>query len=187
LLKARKSSKRRPVLTISGPHGTGKTTYAKTIAKKFDLKHISAGGLFRKIATNRELNILDLTYRAEEDKSIDLLIDETSRHEAEKGDVVMDGQLSAWMAGEYASLKIYLTAKPEVRIKRIADRDGLTILEAEKIMVERERSEKTRYMKLYKIDIDDLSIYDMIVDTGLLPLDELTVMFKNVVGDIIKN
>ena len=33
-------------ITLSGFHGTGKSTYARIIAKNLNLRHISAGGLF---------------------------------------------------------------------------------------------------------------------------------------------
>ncbi len=38
------------VITLSGLHGTGKTTYAKPLSQIFNLRHISAGILFRQIA-----------------------------------------------------------------------------------------------------------------------------------------
>lgn len=185
--KTRNSKKPRPVITISGPHGTGKTTYAKAIAEEFKLRHVSAGILFREAASERGLSLLDFTYKAEEDESVDRYIDEAVRREAEKGGVVLDGQLSAWIAGEKASLKIYSTAPLEVRVKRIAERDGISLQEAEKITVEREEREKARYFKIYKIGVNDLSIYDMIVDTTLLPLKEMIITFKNILREIIKN
>jgi cytidylate kinase len=33
-------------------------------------------------------------------------------------------------------------------------------------MVEREASEKKRYKEIYNIDLDDLSIYDLVIDTS---------------------
>jgi len=179
--------KRKPVITFSGPHGTGKTTYARAVAQEFNLKHLSIGGLFRQVAEKRGLTLLELTRLAEEDGSIDRFIDDEARKEAEKGGVVIDGQLSAWMAGENALLKIYLTAPLPVRVKRIAERDGVSLEEAEKATVERERAEKERYLRLYGIDVDDLSVYDLIVDTDLMPLEEMTATLKNIVRSVLES
>ena len=35
-------------ITISGLHGTGKSTYAKRIAEAFRLRYVSAGEFFRR-------------------------------------------------------------------------------------------------------------------------------------------
>ena len=45
-------------VTISGLHGTGKTTYARILSKDFGLRHISAGDLFRQIAKGKGVSIL---------------------------------------------------------------------------------------------------------------------------------
>lgn len=179
--------KRKPVITFSGLHGTGKTTYARAIAHEFNLRHLSVGELFRQLAEKRGLTLLELTRLAWEDESIDRYVDGEARREAEKGGVVIDGQLSAWTAGENASLKVYLTAPLQVRVKRIAERDGVSLEEAERATVERERAEKERYLRLYGIDVDDLSVYDLIVDTNLLPLEELTATLKNIVRSVIES
>ncbi|MEM2964853.1 MAG: cytidylate kinase family protein [Thermoproteota archaeon] len=178
--------RRKPVVTFSGLHGTGKTTYARAIAQEFNLRHLSVGGLFRQAAEERGLTLLELTRLAEKDESIDRLIDDEARREAERGGVVIDGQLSAWMAGENALLKIYLTAPLNVRVKRIADRDGVSLEEAERATVERERAERERYLRLYGLDVDDLSVYDLIVDTDLMSLEELTATLKNIVRSVIE-
>jgi cytidylate kinase len=100
--------------------------------------------------------------------------------------VVIDGQLAAWMAGDNADLKIYLTAPDKVRFERIACRDGLTLQEAEHTTREREAREMRRFKELYGIDVKDLSIYHLIIDTSLLPLEETMKTLKNIVSDYIQ-
>jgi cytidylate kinase len=173
------------VVTISGLHGTGKSTYAKAIAESFNLRHVSAGHLFRKLAEERNLSIEELTKLAGEDPSIDNLIDKKMMEEAERGDVVIDGQLAGWMAKDKANVKIFLTAPERVRIERIAGRDSITLKEAEAQTALRERLEKERYKKYYGIDIEDLSIYDLIVDTSLLPLEETVKTLREIISDYV--
>jgi predicted cytidylate kinase len=98
------------VVTFSGLHGAGKSTFAKEIAEEFGLRYVSAGDLFRLIARERDLTVIELTDLAVKDSSIDKQMDDITRREAENGSVVLDGQLAGWMAGELADIRIYLKA-----------------------------------------------------------------------------
>jgi cytidylate kinase len=160
------------VIAIGGPHGTGKSTYAKAIASEFGLRLSSAGKLFREIAEGRGLSLEEMSEIAKRDPSIDEEIDGLTKREVERGSVVVEGQLVAWMAGDGADMKIYLFAPDELRFKRIAERDRLDIERAKEQTRIREAAQKERYFRLYGIDAGDLSVYDLLVDTSLLPLEE---------------
>ncbi len=161
------------VITISGLHGTGKTTQAKFLAKRFGLRYVSAGEIMRKMAEERGVSLEEFSRMAEGDSAIDKQIDERMISEAEKGNVVLDGRLTAWMAGERADIRILLTAPLNIRVKRIAERESKSIEEALKDTVTREESEKKRFMDIYGIDVDDCSMFDVVVNTSLW--DEKTV------------
>lgn len=173
------------VITISGLHGTGKSTYAKAISEEFNLRHMSAGALFRKIALERGLSVEELSHIAERNKDVDCLIDEKTKTEASKGNVILDGLLAGWMASDYADLKIYLKCPDDVRMRRIAERDRITYEKAGKTTTFREDAEKKRFKRLYHIEMDDLSIYDLIINTGLMSIkSNIEVMRKFVQGYI---
>ncbi|MBS7247693.1 MAG: AAA family ATPase [Candidatus Freyarchaeota archaeon] len=155
------------VITISGLHGTGKTTQAKFLAKRFGLRYVSAGEIMRKMAEERGISLEEFSRIAENDPLIDRQIDERMISEAEKGNVVLDGRLTAWMAGDKADIKILLTAPLDIRVERIAKREGKSIEEALKETVIREESEKKRFMDIYGIDVDDCSVFDIVVNTAL--------------------
>ncbi|MGP3667502.1 MAG: (d)CMP kinase [Candidatus Bathyarchaeota archaeon] len=159
------------VITVGGLHGTGKSTYAKALAKIFNLKHLSAGEMFRKIAEEKGLSLLDLTSMAGKTVEIDTIIDSRVKEESRKGSVVIDGLLSAWMVGELADVKIYLYASDDVRFRRIAQRDNMSYEEAKKVTLEREKAEKERFKRYYGIDLEDLTIYDLALNTGPLPFE----------------
>ena len=110
--------------------------------------------------------------RAANDPAIDRMIDDRTKDEARKGNVVIDAQLAAWMVKELADLKMLLTAPDEVRFKRIAERDGVTFEAARKETEFRELIQKRRYMQYYGIDVTDLSIYDLKIDTSLHPIEK---------------
>jgi predicted cytidylate kinase len=111
--------------------------------------------------------------------AIDILLDERTRAEVSSGCVVIDGLLTGWMSRGFIALKIYLTTSYRLRIARIASRDGVSYAKAEKSTVLRESIEKRRFKSLYGIDIDDLSIYDLVLNTGLMPIEHNIEIIKS--------
>ena len=160
------------IVTVSGLHGTGKSTYAAQLAKGLKLRHVSAGVLFRRIAEDRRVSLEDFGNAALEDPTIDRLIDEETMKEAEQGDVVIDGQLAGWVLKEKSDLRIYLTAPNDVRLTRIARRDGLELDEAKRQTVQREKVQLERYRRHYGLNVEDKSIYHLILDTSILSIGE---------------
>ncbi len=160
------------IVTVSGLHGTGKSTYAGQLAKGLKLRHVSAGVLFRRIAKDRHVSLEDFGNAALEDPTIDRLIDEETMKEAEHGDVVIDGQLAGWVLKEKSDLRIYLTAPDDVRLARIARRDGLELDEAKRQTAQRERVQLERYRRHYGLNVGDKSIYHLVLDTSILSIDE---------------
>jgi cytidylate kinase len=173
------------VLAISGLHGSGKSTYARALAEAYELRLVSAGEFFRRIAKERGLTLEQLTEEAKKNVEIDRLIDEMTKQEAIKGNVVLDGQLSAWMSQDKADVKIFFTAPDDVRFGRIARRDKMSIEAAKKQTLMREAIQKERFMQLYGIDPADLSIYDVIFDTNLQSLDENINILKQIILEYV--
>jgi cytidylate kinase len=161
------------VITVGGLHGTGKSSLANAIAKKFNLRRMSAGVIFRQLAKERNLTLEEFSRVAAGDEDIDRLIDDKLREEAEKGNAVIDGQLAAWMAGDNADLKILLIASVENRIRRITERDGTDFEYARRETITREGSEKARYLEYYGVDVSDHSVYDLIINTNKYDLEEV--------------
>jgi len=160
------------VITISGPPGSGKSTVARRVASQLGLRYISAGQLFREIAESKGVNVVELNRRAEHDYSIDRQVDDRSILEAKKGNAVIEGHLTGWIV-ENADLKIYLNAPLEVRASRIAQRESIPLGEAIKETLEREVIEKERFKKIYGLNLDQLSNFDIVINTSLYDLDDL--------------
>ncbi len=159
-------------VAISGLHGTGKTTASKALAKKLDLRHVSAGSVFREMAEEKDMNLSEFSKYVENNPEIDKKIDERTAKEAEKDNVLLDARLAGWMADE-ADIRILLTAPLEVRVRRIAERDGRSYEEVEEETIAREESEKKRYKELYDIDVDDNSIFDLVLNTEKFNEEEM--------------
>lgn len=164
------------MITVGGPHGTGKSTYAKALAEAFELRYVSAGNIFRQLANEGKMTLEALTNTAARDPTIDHLIDERTKLEATRRQVVIDGQIAAWMVRNLADAKVLIMAPEEIRFKRIATREGISLEEARRQTISRERIQRERYQKYYGIDVDDLSIYDVIIDTSLHPIVQTTLI-----------
>ena len=155
------------LITVSGPAGSGKSTLAASLADALDYEHVSGGDIFRELAEEREMTPLELNKQAEEDETIDLDLDRRLRSIArDRDDLVLESRLAGWMAGDYADIKLWLHAPLEIRADRIAQRENKPFEQAREETRERAESEAHRYLEYYDIDIDDLSIYDLAVNTA---------------------
>jgi cytidylate kinase len=158
-------------ITVSGPPGSGTTTLAKALSSRFDLEHVSSGDVFRSMARERDMSLAEFGRVAEEDPEIDREIDERQAEIArENDDIVLEGRLSGWMA-EDADMRVWLDAPLDVRAERVAEREEQTVKEARVEIEEREASESKRYQEIHGIDINDLSVYDLVVDTSIWDKD----------------
>ena len=153
-------------ITISGLPGSGTTTVAKLLSKELALDVISAGEMFRKLAEEKSLPLEHFSKLAEDDDDFDRWIDEKQGEEALKREnVIVEGRLSGFFV-PHADLRIWLKAPVEVRAGRVAGRENIAYEEALSTMKSREQSEYTRYEKYYGIHLDDLSVYDLIIDSS---------------------
>ena len=160
------------VIAVSGLPGSGKSTLAKLLAKELRLRYVSSGALFRRLAKERGMTLLEFTKLAEKDYSIDRMIDNEARKEAKKGCVVVDGHIAGWILKDLAHVKVYLYAPREVRVSRIAARDGKSLEDALKEVIERDRSESKRFKEIYGIDVNDLTVFDICINTATFGIEE---------------
>ncbi|MFW5895999.1 MAG: (d)CMP kinase [archaeon] len=155
------------LITVSGPPGSGKSTTAADLADAFDLDHVSGGDIFRSLAEERGYTPLEFNKLAEEDEEIDRDLDRRLREIAiERDDLVLESRLAGWLAGDHADFRLWLDAPLEIRAERIADREDRENDKAQHDTRAREHSEAKRYEEYYGIDIADLSIYDLSINTA---------------------
>jgi len=166
------AGRRAPTIAISGPPGSGKTTYARMIARDFSLKHHSAGSIFRGLARRLGLSLEELNELAARDPSIDLEIDRMTYELGLKGGVVVEGHLVAWVLSDVADSKIYITADPMVRARRIAEREGRPLNDVILETFLRQELHAERFRRYYGFDLRDLSIFDLVIDTTRLTIEQ---------------
>ncbi|MGQ4892330.1 MAG: (d)CMP kinase [Candidatus Njordarchaeia archaeon] len=154
------------IIAISGPHGSGKSTIAKALAKHFGLRYISAGELFRSLAKENGMDIVEFTKYVEENPDVDIGIDKRTEIEAEKGNVVIDAQLGYWFARKYNPLSILVIANLEDRARRVSERENITFEEALKQIKIRDENEKKRFKKLYNVDLWNVYDFHFVINTS---------------------
>jgi len=167
----------KPIIIISGGAGTGKSTVAKAVAKALKLRHVSAGDKMRELAR-------DLGFKSEGEefvkfqdyvkkhKDIDKKLDKMIIDDVSKGNCVVDSRLAAYIV-KNADYKILLRVPARVAAERIAIRERVSADEALKQNTARNKKEWKRYKSLYKININDLSVYDLILDTSKFNIEAM--------------
>ena len=93
------------IITIGGLAGTGTTTTAELLSKKLDIPYISAGFVFREMAAERGMSVLEFSEFAEGNDDIDKEIDKRQALKAKEADnLIIEGRLSAFFV-DNADLK----------------------------------------------------------------------------------
>lgn len=165
-------------ITISGKAGSGKSTVAKLLSEKLNLRHYSIGDLMRAMASEKSISLLELNKLAENDKFIDFELDNKLRELGKtKNNFVVDGRLTAFFIPN-AEVKVFLDADDEVRSERILkdkrqQEKSENLKEAISNIKKREESEKKRYQKYYGVDYLNKKLYNYAIDTTKLNPNEV--------------
>jgi predicted cytidylate kinase len=155
------------LVTLSGLPGSGTSTVARQAASLLGLAHIDGGTVFRSLAAEQGLSLAEFAEVAEGDDTIDRALDARLTERARAGDVLLESRLSGWLATEAGlpSLKVWIACDEAERAARVGLRDGHGNDDALLHNREREASERQRYLDYYGIDLADLSIYDLVLDS----------------------
>lgn len=173
-------------ITISGPPGSGKTTVCKILAARLGYRFIISGNMFREMASRLHLSLTEFGRLAEEDPKYDRMIDDSMITMAEEDkDVVIEGRLAGYNLSrlDMIAFRVYLDADPRIRASRILEREKGDLETVIKDMLEREQCEAVRYSQWYGIDINDKSMYDLVVDTSdTMPAKVVEIIIKKLEG-----
>lgn len=170
------------IITIAGRPGSGKSTTAKAVTEKLGYQHFSSGDLFRALAREQGVDVLQANLSAEQNAEIDHLVDGRLQNIGATQDRIVIDSRTAWHWIP-SSFKVFLDLDLRVAAERIlASMDDARLAsehthrdagEYAKILRQRLDSESRRYKALYNIDPYVMDNYNLVVNTAAHNLDEV--------------
>ena len=105
-------------ITLTGNLGSGKTNICNILEKEVGFEIIKSGELFREIANERKISVVELNELAKSDKSIDTMLDERSKVLGDiKTDSVFDSRMGWFFVSD--SFKVFLLVEIKEAAKTI--------------------------------------------------------------------
>lgn len=153
------------IIAISGLSGSGKNAVGELAARKLGLRVVSF--TFKSKAKESGVSLMEFQKKANADRKIDIDFDRLIAKEASKGNCVVTTWLGPWVVKD-ADVRVWLRVPREVRAKRVAKRDNMSVKEALRHIDLRDNDNRKRYRKLYDIDIDNHEDFDIEIKADTL-------------------
>lgn len=146
---------------------------ARQVAAWLDLDVVLGGEVFRAMAAEHGMTLAAFGAHAAAEPAVDIELDSRLAARARTGDVVVESRLAGWITLNEGleALRVGLVCDDAVRAERVAARESVSVAQALADNAQREKTEHDRYRTLYGIDIDDQSIYHLVVDTRPLTVE----------------
>ena len=162
---------KKKIISITGELASGKTVIAKLITEKLNYGIYKNGEYFRKLAKEHNMDVTTFNKYVEKHPEIDHAIENSATEYAKTHDnFVIDARLGWYAVPE--SFKVYLTVNIDEAAKRAFNDEKrketenfATIEEQKQDLIKRYNLENERYFKLYNVKKQDLSNYDLVIDT----------------------
>lgn len=163
------------LITISGLPGSGTTTVSHLVADALELARVPGGEVFRQLAAEAGMSLAEFGTLAQSQPDIDRELDDRLEAHAREGGCVIESRLAGWIAHNegLTAVTVWIDCDPEVRAVRVAEREGVALAEARADNEERHAIERARYLALYRLDLADTSIYDLVLDSVALGPTEI--------------
>ena len=193
--KMESAPKKEILVCISGMAGTGKSTLAKKLAKKYGLRYYSGGDALKALAAEEGYDSskrgwwespegLSFLKKRENNLEFDKSVDDKLLEYAQQGRVLLDSWTMPWLLK--TGFKIWLVASVQKRAERIAKRNRIHIKEATQMLEEKEARTKTIYKKLYDFTLgEDFEPFNLVLDTDNLNASEVFQTLCMVMDNII--
>ncbi len=183
-----KIKKQKIGIIIFGFSGSGKSSIAKMLAKKLDLRVIHPSGILRDLINNktpridgsksghgfweRATGIKLFKDRLKAKTPIDFSCDKILLREFEKGGTVIDSWSLPWLTN--TGIKIYLKASLKKRIERVARRSKVKLDTARKTVLLKDNATRSLYLRHHNFDIaKDTKVFQLIIYTDKLTKEEV--------------
>jgi cytidylate kinase len=165
-------------IIISGMPAVGKTTVSKAVSESIGIPTVGGGDVLKEMAveegylsgggdwwdTKDGMNFLK---ERKKSSGFDREVDSRLLQKARRGGVVITSYPLPWLADK--GLKVWLSGSVKTRARRMAKRDGVTVLQCLKVLSVRDRENYKLYKKIYGIEFGkDLTPFDLVVDTDAI-------------------
>lgn len=184
---------KRHIIALSGDLASGKGSTSKILMKELNYGIYRNGEYFRKLAKEKGMDITEFNEYVKGHPEIDLQTEKSSAEYAKTHDnFIIDARLGFYAVPD--AFKVYMTVDIDVAAKRaFNDQDRKdsecfdTIEEQKADIIKRYKIENERYYKLYKVRKDDMSNYDLVIDTTKLTPQETADIIKEAYIKWLKN
>ncbi len=164
-------------LTLTGNLGSGKTTICN-ILKERGYEIVSTGKIFRDIAAEKNVTVIELNEMAKKDRSIDDLLDNKTTELGKTLDgVVFDSRLAWNFVPE--SFKVFLLVETDEAAKRVyadSERNAESyenVQQAKEGLVNRANLEKERFKDLYQINYYSADNYNLVIESTMAKPEQI--------------
>ena len=168
------------IITITGDHASGQGTASNLLKEHLGYEIYRNGQYVRKLASEKGMSIVEFQVYLNEHPDLDREIEKSATKYAEEHDnLIVDAKLG-WFAIP-DSFKVYLKVDIDIAVKRAYEDSARkdtepfkSIEEAKEKILYRHREETNRWIEEYGVNRDDMSNYDLVVDTSNLTPEEVT-------------
>lgn len=162
---------KKEIISIAGELASGKGVVSKAITEKLNYGIYRNGEYFRKLAKENNMDVTTFNEYVKNHPEIDLEIEKSASEYAKTHNkFVIDARLGWYAVPE--SFKVYLTVDINEAARRAFYDENRketekfeTIEEQKQDLIKRYELENERYWNLYHVRKEDLSNYDLVLDT----------------------
>lgn len=173
------------IIALSGDLASGKGTVSKILMQELNFGIYRNGEYARKLAKEMGISITSFNTYVAKHPEIDVQIEKSAAEYAKDHDnFIIDARLG-WYAVP-VSFKVYLKVDIDVAAERAfldpnrKETEAFNTIEEQKQdIIKRFNLENERYWNLYKIRKEDMSNYDLVIDTTKLKPEEVANKIKS--------
>lgn len=165
------------IITISGRIASGSTTLAKKLAQYFSWRHIEGGEIFWEAVRNK-LGLSEKDTNLRPDSEDELFDAQLKKILKEDKNIVLETKLAGFNAQGLSDIfKVLVVCtdalgndQTQIRIDRLVNREHMSIADAKKEVLEREKNDIEKWRRLYAPDDPswtywDEKYYDLVINT----------------------
>lgn len=172
------------IIALSGDLAAGKGSVSEILIKDLNYGIYRNGAYARKLAEEMGLNITSFNEYLADHPEIDMQIEKSAAEYAKEHDnFIIDARLGWYAVPE--SFKVYLKVDINEAARRAFEDQKRknteyfeTIEEQKQDMIKRFKLENERYWNLYHVRKEDMSNYDLVIDTTNITAEETAEIIK---------